>query len=199
VGEETGTSVVNPSHVVRSLSDLPICNSSNDGFLYYIDDISQFRYCSSGTYKNVNISGSSGSIGSISCIGNSFTLRTTSTGTLTLVMNYKVHQLGSGDVIATATVIGSDIGLSATEYYSYQQNGFSTAPVYLYLDLVGSNTGGYFKVGLNRTNLTIDLDYYDSSNSYYGLSDPQSFTLNASTKCINNSYTSIEGNNLSNE
>lgn len=56
--------IVNPSQVLKTIGDLPACSSESEGFLYYIESISQFRYCSSnGSYASINLTGPQGPTG----------------------------------------------------------------------------------------------------------------------------------------
>jgi hypothetical protein len=62
--KKTSSNVVNPSQVLKTIGDLPACNSESEGSLYYIESISQFRYCSStGSYASIDLTGPQGPAG----------------------------------------------------------------------------------------------------------------------------------------
>lgn len=44
-------------------SELPTCNSANEGKLYYVEDIAQFEFCNGSSYQNINLTGQAGNDG----------------------------------------------------------------------------------------------------------------------------------------
>lgn len=50
--------------VLATLSDLPSCDSSTSGFLYYVQSDEKFRYCDGTNYQVINLVGPQGSAGS---------------------------------------------------------------------------------------------------------------------------------------
>jgi hypothetical protein len=45
---------------LATAADLPPCNDSNDGFLYYLSDVSEFRACVDGAYQTIELTGTDG-------------------------------------------------------------------------------------------------------------------------------------------
>jgi hypothetical protein len=206
--DKSAATVVHPSRVVQTVFNLPTCNSSSEGYLYYVESASEFQYCSSnGPYKSIDLTGPQGStalLGSnmgafatISCIDKPFTFNS-----INLRLSFKITILSSLDLITSAILRGNDFGVSGSEYYStYQVGGdmsrFEFAGTILPVDIVGANTFGYFKANLDGSgsSFRFKLTYYDSSLSYYGYNNPYVIS-GTTTECIKNIYTSRVGNRL---
>jgi hypothetical protein len=49
-----------PVKVFNAVGDLPTCDADSEGNLYYVTDISEFRYCDGTSYQALDLSGSDG-------------------------------------------------------------------------------------------------------------------------------------------
>jgi hypothetical protein len=233
--------IVNPSQVLKTIGDLPACNSESEGFLYYIESISQFRYCSStGSYASIDLTGPQGPAGADGKDGKDGVVTTTD-GTqgvagpqgpagadgkdgedgaqgpqgpagadgadnsavytigcfepftafgITYGYSYVIVGLNSGDVIVTADVSGSDVGVSTTRYYSKTVNAAITTSgtfggITLTADIFQVNNGGWFKFKLDPNSLAIEMEYNDTELPAYGYANPQTLSLNTSgSACV---------------
>ncbi|MEK9774345.1 MAG: hypothetical protein VW298_01880, partial [Candidatus Woesearchaeota archaeon] len=189
---------MNPSQVLKSLGDLPPCNSETEGFLYYIENISQFRYCSSnGFYASIDLTGPRGPSGADGKDGtdNRAIYTVYCSGPFNAFGNtygydYSIVGLNSGDVIVTAEIAASDIQVSQTLYYSKFQNAAIPTSgrfggINLTADIFQTNNFGYFRFSINPDSLVIKMEYYDSQLPSYGYSNPQILNLNiTSSDCV---------------
>ena len=96
---------------------------------------------------------------------------------------YQAQQFASGDIFVSGSVENGEIAASSSLIYSHQQNGFTTAPVFIAFDLAGTSNGGYWKIFLDRTTLITTIEYNDPDN----VTNPRIWDM-VSDNCINNEY-----------
>jgi hypothetical protein len=164
-----------PSHhsmLVDDAEALPECVKDAEGWLVYVKADEQFMTCSDGEWTSVEIKGEKGETGekgeageagadgtdnrivsSIFCGG---TLSGTS-----ISLKYAASLMASGDVFATASVSGGLNDISASAFYSAQQNGALDASVIVVSDYSGTANFGYWDIGLNRQTLVVTVTYND--------------------------------------
>ena len=187
--------VTHNAYAASTVGDLPACDDTRRGDLFFIEADKTFRVCDATGWAVIDLQGAPGKDGtngtngapgkdataqslfatSLHCGG-----QLASTG---LWFSYDAGVLKSGDVLATGSIRNNSAEISKTEFYAATQVGAATAEVLLEYDLLGTANAGYWSIKLDRTTLVTTITNFDADAA----GGQNAWTMTPD-KCVVNTY-----------
>lgn len=132
------------SYAISTSADLPACDSSRSGQLFYIEDINEFRTCKASGWQAISIQGAPGAAGAtLTSINRCFTSHTLN-GVL-LAFEYTVYVMSNNDVMVDCSVSDPRSTFSRNVMYKHTQTGAQNGYCSLTYDgFDGSLSAGYW-------------------------------------------------------
>lgn len=180
--EQAGQKSDYATYTVASAADLPTCDTSRLGQLYYVESDQNFQTCKAEGWIAINVRGQDGEDGADGIsLKKSVYCSASNVLSTTVDIAFEWHRFTDGTVFTSCKANNANIAAQNTRIFSPTLTGSQTAICVLSFDLEQNGSDGFFiMTNDSTTNLTSSTAYYlDATSAANG----QNYSFDLTNDC----------------